>query len=138
MEFISPLQNQGTSLSQLTERKLDRLKNEASSLDSKTDEELKQLAQQFESIFVNQLLKSMRQTIPKSGLMDSFWVDMYESMFDQEVAGEMAKSKSIGLADVLYSQLHRLQEDKLQAESALKDSVSPLSPEASNQEESGR
>ncbi len=135
MEFVSPLQDQGTSLSQLTERKLDRLKNETASLDSKTDEELKQLAQQFESIFVNQLLKSMRETIPKSGLMDSFSVDMYQSMFDQEVASEMSKSKSIGLADVLYSQLHRLQEESAKAESALKNSVSPASTEESTQKE---
>ena len=112
MEFIPSLQNQGNALSQLTESKMDRLQKQAESGEYKDEKELKALAQQFESIFMNQLMKSMRETLPKEGLLSSFSVDMYESMFDQEVAGEMSKGRGMGLADVLYAQLSRLNVEK--------------------------
>ena len=70
------------------------------------------LAKQFESIFVNQLMKSMRETLPKEGMLSSFSGDMYNSMFDQEVAGEMSKGRGMGLADVLYTQLSRMNANK--------------------------
>ena len=112
MEFIPSLQNQGNALSQLTKNKVDQLQKQAESGEFKDEKELKALAQQFESIFVNQLMKSMRETLPKEGLLSSFSVDMYESMFDQEVASEMASKRGIGLADVLYAQLSRMNADK--------------------------
>ena len=84
----------------------------------KDQEELKKLAKQFESIFVNLLMKSMRATIPKEGLISSFSLEMYQSMFDQEVANEMSEStgKGLGLAEVLYTQLSRMNQEKLNAE----------------------
>jgi Rod binding domain-containing protein len=108
MNTIPSLQNQGSAFSQLAETKMGQLKKQAESGEYKGDAELKKLAQQFESIFMNQLMKSMRATLPKDGLLSSFSVDMYESMFDQEVAGEMSKGKGMGLADVLYTQLSRM------------------------------
>jgi flagellar protein FlgJ len=112
MEYIPSLQNQGNAFSQLTESKMDRLQKQAESGEHKDEKELKALAQQFESIFMNQLMKSMRETLPKEGLLSSFSVDMYESMFDQEVAGEMSRGRGMGLADVLYAQLSRMNGDK--------------------------
>jgi flagellar protein FlgJ len=108
MDFIPSLQNQSQAFSQLAETKMDRLEKKALSGEYKEEKELKALAQQFESIFMNQLMKSMRETLPKEGLLSSFSVDMYESMFDQEVAGEMSKGRGMGLADVLYKQLSRM------------------------------
>ncbi len=96
----------------MTENKMDRLQKQAESGEFKDEKQLKALAQQFESIFMNQLMKSMRETLPKDGLLSSFSVDMYESIFDQEVAGEMSKGKGMGLADVLYTQLSRMNADK--------------------------
>ncbi len=108
MDFIPSLQNQSQAFSQLAETKMDRLEKQALSGEYKEEKELKALAQQFEAIFMNQLMKSMRETLPKEGMLSSFSVDMYESMFDQEVAGEMSKGKGMGLADVLYTQLSRM------------------------------
>ncbi len=108
MEFIPSLKNQGNAFSRMTENKMDRLQKQAESGEYKDEKELKALAQQFEAIFVNQLMKSMRETLPKEGMLSSFSVDMYESMFDQEVAGEMSKGRGMGLADVLYTQLSRM------------------------------
>lgn len=118
MDLLSPLQNQGSVFSRMSEHKINQLKNEADSGELKDPEELKNLAKQFESIFVNLLMKSMRATLPKDGLLNSFSLDMYQSMFDQEVADEMSKSqgKGLGLADVLYTQLSRMNQDEPDAE----------------------
>ncbi|GJL78856.1 MAG: hypothetical protein NPINA01_18450 [Nitrospinaceae bacterium] len=126
MDYLSPLQNQGSVFSRMTEQKLDQLTNQATSEDFKDGEELKKLAGQFESILVNMLMKSMRETIPKDGLLSSFSLDMYQSMFDQEVAAEMSKSKGkgIGLAQVMYDQLSRINENKPDAEKIREDSKS--------------
>jgi len=112
MELIPSLKNQGNAFSRMTENKMDQLQKQAGSGEHKDEKELRALASQFESIFVNQLMKSMRETLPKDGLLSSFSVDMYESMFDQEVASEMSKGKGVGLADVLYTQLRRMNGDK--------------------------
>ena len=128
MEFIPSLKNQENAFSSLSANKMDRLQKQAESGEYKDEKELKQLAQQFESIFMNQLMKSMRETLPKDGLLSSFSVDMYESMFDQEVAGEMSKGKGMGLADVLYTQLSRMNADKPSGDES-SEIAEPSSPE---------
>ena len=69
------------------------------------------VAKDFESILINRMLESMRKTIPKSGLLDSFSTEMFESMLDQEIAKEMAKGKGIGLAKMVHQQLTKLDAD---------------------------
>ncbi len=128
MEFIPSLQNQGNAFSQLTENKMDRLQKQAESSEYKDEKELKALAQQFEAIFMNQLMKSMRETLPKEGMLSSFSVDMYESMFDQEVAGEMSRGRGMGLADVLYTQLSRMNGTQPEGDEN-SEAASPSAPE---------
>ncbi|WP_293780276.1 flagellar assembly peptidoglycan hydrolase FlgJ [uncultured Oxalicibacterium sp.] len=67
-------------------------------------ESLKAAAQQFEALFVNMMLKSMRDATPQEGLFDSQQTKMYTSMLDQQLGQTMA-SRGIGLADVLIRQL---------------------------------
>jgi len=55
------------------------------------------------------MLKEMRKTVHKSDFLNSFSLQQYESMMDEEIASEMAKHKGIGLADSLYNQLSRLE-----------------------------
>jgi flagellar protein FlgJ len=126
MEFIPSLKNQENAFSSLTANKVDQLQKQALSGEYKDDKQLKQLAQQFESIFMNQLMKSMRETLPKDGLLSSFSVDMYESMFDQEVAGEMSKGRGMGLADVLYKQLSQMNAAKSSGEENSEITNSPI------------
>lgn len=73
------------------------------------DKELMEVAKKFEAILIHQMLKAMRQTIHKSDLLNSFSLQQYESMMDEEIASEMAKNKGIGLADSLFYQLSRLE-----------------------------
>lgn len=80
---------------------LERLKHTA-----RNDEAagLRGVAQQFEALFLQMMLKSMRDTIPSGGLLDSQQTEFYQSMMDQQWAQTMA-GRGIGLADHLVAQL---------------------------------
>jgi flagellar protein FlgJ len=67
-------------------------------------EALKAAAQQFEAVFMNMLLKSMRDATPQDGPFDSEQTRMYTSMLDQQLSQTLA-SRGIGLADVMVRQL---------------------------------
>jgi peptidoglycan hydrolase FlgJ len=64
-------------------------------------------AQQFESLFTNMMLKSMRDAKLGQGLGDSQQSDLYQDMYDQQISLKMAQGKGIGLADMLVQQLTR-------------------------------
>lgn len=68
------------------------------------DQALKAAAQQFESVFINMMLKSMREATPQDGMLDSEQTKMFTGMLDQQLAQSMA-SRGIGLADIMVKQL---------------------------------
>src|SRR5680860_564648 len=68
------------------------------------DQALKEVAQQFEAIFINMMLKSMREALPKQGIFDSQQTQFYTQMLDQQLAQKMSTS-GIGLADMMVQQL---------------------------------
>jgi flagellar protein FlgJ len=86
-------------------------------------------AQQFESLFTNMMLKSMRQAKLGEGLGDSQESDLYQDMYDQQIALKMSQGKGIGLADMLVQQLTRNRAAKA-ASGAAGTSPSPASPPA--------
>ena len=63
-------------------------------------------AQQFEALFMQMVLKSMREATPKSGLLDSAAGELYTGMLDQQLAGKVAAGGT-GLADMIVRQLTR-------------------------------
>lgn len=66
---------------------------------------LKQVAQQFEALFLQMTLKSMREAGFGDELFDSEQGNFYRDMHDQQLALTLAKSQGIGLTDVLVRQL---------------------------------
>jgi flagellar protein FlgJ len=69
---------------------------------------LKEAARQFESLFTQMLLKSMREANKSFGedsLFGSDQGDMYQDMFDDQIAMQLSKGKGLGLADMLVRQL---------------------------------
>ena len=68
----------------------------------------KAVAQQFEAVFLQMMLKSMRDATPQDGPTDSDQTRMYTSMLDQQIAQSLS-AKGIGLADVMLRQLRRSQ-----------------------------
>jgi flagellar protein FlgJ len=67
-------------------------------------EALKATAKQFEALFMNMVMKSMRDATPQEGPFDSQQSKMFTSMLDQQLSQTMAE-RGIGLADVLIRQL---------------------------------
>lgn len=68
------------------------------------DKALHQAAQQFEAVFTNMMLKSMRDATPQNGILDSDQTKMFTSLLDQQLSQNMA-SHGIGLADLMVKQL---------------------------------
>jgi len=69
-------------------------------------EGLKAAAQQFEALFLQQVMKSMRDTVPQDGLLNSDSSRFYTGLLDQQMAQNMASSgKGIGFARLIEQQL---------------------------------
>ena len=62
-------------------------------------EELEKAARGFEAFFINMMLKSMRETVEKSDLLEkSQGEEMFTSMFDSEAAKRIAERSNLGIA----------------------------------------
>jgi flagellar protein FlgJ len=68
---------------------------------------LKEVAKQFEAIFVQMLLKQMREASPGDPLFAGEQMKFYQEMHDQQLAVHLAERGGIGLADMLVAQLGR-------------------------------
>jgi len=76
------------------------------SVSDKSRAELKKVAEEFEAVFIGQLLKIMRETIEESGLEgDGFGKGIYTDLFDQEIALSMSKRGALGIGDIIYKSL---------------------------------
>ncbi len=87
----------------------------------------KAVAQQFEAVFLQMMLKSMRDATPQDGMTDSDQTRMYTSMLDQQMAQSLS-AKGMGLADVMLRQLGRTQTAAPSESSALPVTPPPASP----------
>ncbi len=67
-------------------------------------EALRAAAQQFEGLFMNMVMKSMRDATPQDSPFDSQQSRMYTSMLDQKISDNFSK-RGMGLADALMRQL---------------------------------
>ena len=108
MDLIKRAENQNTLFSQLAEKNLEGMRNQSKFGQIDSEKDMEKVARDFESVFVNKLLESMRKAIPKSGLLDSSALDMYQSMMDQEMAKNMSERKGMGLGEMVYKDLSRL------------------------------
>ena len=70
---------------------------------------IRETAQQFEALFLQMMMKSMRESIVKSELSESTTMETLEGMFDKEVSVQLAKKNSIGLADMLVKNFEQQQ-----------------------------
>lgn len=73
----------------------------------KSKDKVANLAREFESIFMNQMLKAMRQTIPKNDLINGGHAEeIYSSLLDEEFSRRMAYTQQGGLSQALANQLN--------------------------------
>ena len=67
---------------------------------------LKEAAKQFESLFMRELIKSMREATQKSGLMDSEGENLGTDLLDQQFAVQLSGLPG-GLSEAIERQLAR-------------------------------
>ena len=69
--------------------------------------------QEMEHLFLNELLKVMRESTPKSGLFEkSSITELYEALLDDALGRHMAESGQMGIAKIMEAEfrareLHR-------------------------------
>ena len=68
---------------------------------------LRAAAKQFEALFIQMMLKSMREAQPAQGIFDSDQMRTYQDLFDKQISLDMADRNQLGLADMMVKQLGR-------------------------------
>ena len=71
------------------------------------DSDLRDVAEQFEAIFINQILKQSRETKLAEDLLGSSATSTYEQLLDRETSENIAKHVNVGIADALVRQFSR-------------------------------
>ena len=66
--------------------------------------ELKEISNQFESIFINQILKQARKNKIENGLFDSEAISTFNSMIDEQYSKILSKKTNFGISDALFNQ----------------------------------
>ncbi len=77
---------------------------------SASEDELMDACKQFESYFLEQMFKSMMDTIPKNEEMSgsgTALMDYYTDEMVQKLASDSTEQNSLGLAQMLYEQMKR-------------------------------
>lgn len=75
-------------------------------LDERQQKRLKNACQDFEAMFLANMLKSMRKTVEKTNLFGSdSGEETFQEMMDNEVSKAAAKTSSMGIADLMYRQV---------------------------------
>lgn len=73
---------------------------------STSQESLKAVSEEFESLFLQQLLSEMRKTVPETDLFgDKKAEKIFESLMDEEMSKDISKAGGIGLSKIIYDQL---------------------------------
>lgn len=71
-------------------------------------EALQRVSQQFEAVFVNQLVDAMRKTVTKGGLIAESQAErVFQGMLDQQYAESISHSEELGLSKLIYEHLLR-------------------------------
>ena len=93
---------------------------------------VREAAKQFEAYFIQQMLKTMREAVERSDLVDNQHSDTFQEMFDKEVSVKMAERGALGLADMLERNLAQQGAAPVSTQAALaaREKGLPLQPAA--------
>ncbi len=74
--------------------------------ESAENRKLKEATTDFETLFIKQMLNSMRKTVSKSGLLDGGQAqEIFEDMLYDEYSSKIAKTAKLGISDMMFKQL---------------------------------
>src|SRR3569623_2174707 len=90
------------------------------------DETLRAAGRHFEALFIQMMLKSMREATPGDPLLGSNDQNTYQEMFDKQIALTLSGKGSLGLADAMVRQLQ--QGRPATPDSAASSAAAPLPP----------
>jgi flagellar protein FlgJ len=70
--------------------------------------QLRRMAHQLEGVFLNQLFKAMRASVPEGGITEAApGRELFTSLLDERLASQAAERMKGGLGDALYRQMAR-------------------------------
>lgn len=70
------------------------------------EQKLREATKDFESLFIKQMLNSMKKTVNKSGLIDGgMGQEIFEDMLYDEYAKKIADTANLGISDMMFKQL---------------------------------
>ena len=73
---------------------------------SSEDQKLREATLDFETLFIKQMLNSMKKTVNKSGLLDGgMGQEIFEDMLYDEYAKKIATTAGLGISDMMFNQL---------------------------------
>ena len=73
--------------------------------ESSPEAAIEPVAKQFEALFLQMMLKSMRAAVPEGGLFTESSVGMYEEMLDSQLSVTLSGKGGIGMADAIVKQI---------------------------------
>ena len=72
---------------------------------SQENKSLKETADQFEVLFVHNLMKEMRKTVPQGGLLpNNHGGKIFQDMLDEKYAEGISRRGGLGLSKIIYEQ----------------------------------
>jgi Rod binding domain-containing protein len=92
--------------SQVTVRKIENVQQALEQMPSAQRKEAEDAANQFEGLLLQQLFKSMWQTVPKGGMLSSSHEEsLYRDMLNEALTENVTDQSSIGVRDVVLREL---------------------------------
>lgn len=80
---------------------------------SKDLEALRESSREFETLFVMEMFKAMRKSVPEGGLFEkSTSTEIFTEMLDMETARAATRNRGLGIAEAMYNQMAELIEKK--------------------------
>lgn len=79
----------------------------------------RKVAQQFEAMMLQMMMKSMREATPPDGFLETDQTRMLKSIYDAQMAERLSEQGGMGLAEVLLGHLERYQATRQQVSEAL-------------------
>ena len=106
-------------------RGLTELRYNAATHNSKA---LDEVGKHFEAMFIQMMLQSMRQATPGDSLFGGKEQELYRDLFDKQISLNMAAKSTLGLADLIVSQLQHKIHSQISSESGSQQSIPQTSP----------
>lgn len=107
MDSISNLYNNYYTQNDAGSIKASALENKLNNkaIKEATDEELMEACQEFEAYLIEQVMKQVQESIPKSEEEDNQYVEYFGDMMTQEYAGILTEKGDLGIAQMLYESM---------------------------------